>query len=162
MENLNEEQIKKALECCHTPLASDCNDCGYRGQSVENGEYIGCSNRLMADALALITSQEQRIKELTEELENERSWADSMIDNLRDDISELAKENERLRAENQSYAELEQGCYVTGYKKMKADTVRNMQERLIAEFRKDGRMNYYLRMTLDQIAKEMLEDKLCT
>lgn len=162
MENLNAEQIKKALECCHTPLASDCNDCGYRGQSVENGEYIGCSNRLMADALALITSQEQRIKELTEELENERSWADSMIDNLRDDISELAKENERLRAENQSYAELEQGCYVTGYKKMKADTVRNMQERLIAEFRKDGRMNYYLRMTLDQIAKEMLEDKLCT
>jgi hypothetical protein len=51
---LNAEQIVKALECCHTPLASDCNDCGYRGQSVENGEYIGCSNRLMADALALI------------------------------------------------------------------------------------------------------------
>ena len=32
-------------------------------------------------------------------------------------------------------------------------------ERLIAEFRKDDRMNYYIRMTLDQIAKEMLEDK---
>ncbi len=39
-----------------------------------------------------------------------------------------------------------------------ADTVRKMQERLIAEFRKDDRMNYYIRKVLDQIAKEMVED----
>ena len=39
-----------------------------------------------------------------------------------------------------------------------ADTVRKMQERLRQEFRKDGRSNYYIKMTIDQIAKEMLED----
>ena len=42
-------------------------------------------------------------------------------------------------------------------KELKADTAKKMQERLIAEFRKDDRMNYYLRMTLDQITKEILE-----
>lgn len=39
----------------------------------------------------------------------------------------------------------------------KANTVREMQERFIAELRKDGRMNYYIRKVLEQILKEMLE-----
>ena len=49
--------------------------------------------------------------------------------------------------------------YQKQFEEAKADTVREMQERLIAEFRKDDRMNYYIRMTIDQIAKEMLEEK---
>lgn len=77
-------------------------------------------------------------------------------------IKELTEENERLKS-------VEFTCgFIKPHKvlecpifdevaRTKADTVREMQERLIAEFRKDGRMNYYLRMTLDQIAKEMLE-----
>ena len=127
MENLNAEQIKKALECCHSCNEADGKNCGYR-QKAEGVEdlYISCTNVLIADALALIISQGQRIKELTEE-------------------------NERVKLE---YAGFEAGAkHAVSF--VKADTVRKMQERLIAEFRKDGRMNYYLRMTLDQIAKEM-------
>ena len=64
---LNAEQIKKALECCKTPLASDCASCSYTGKRLEDGVYEGCVNCLVGDSLALITSQEQRIGELTDE-----------------------------------------------------------------------------------------------
>jgi hypothetical protein len=62
MENLNAEAVKKALECCskHPPR---CKYCPYQGVSC-------CTNEHRKDALALITSQEQRIKELT--VDNER------------------------------------------------------------------------------------------
>lgn len=60
---LDREEIIKALELCKTPAASDCNACGYKGKGIKNGIYVGCTNRLIADALSLI-------KELTEE--NER------------------------------------------------------------------------------------------
>ena len=100
MENLNAEQVKEALECCHTPVASDCNKCGYRGRSVENGEYIGCTNRLIKDALALINSQEQRIKELAEENErlrelNKQLETDNFNANM--NLETVAEENERLK-----------------------------------------------------------------
>ena len=73
-------------------------------------------------------------------------------------IKKLTEENERLRAENESYAELEQGCYVTGYKKIKAATVREFAERLkekLAYFTDEFR--YFAYAEIDQIAKEMLE-----
>ena len=133
---LNAEQIKKALECCLTTSEGDCSDCGYRGRT--RSCFLTCTNCLIADALALINSQEQRIKELTEEnkkleytlagvMHSVDKWLDGkeleqdevnraitmrdktlrlceeldcMIDNLRDDISELTEENERLREEN--------------------------------------------------------------
>ena len=65
MENLNAETVKKALECCNSE-GHICGKCPY--ESVRIG--ISCRDKLIRDALALITSQEQRIKELTEE--NER------------------------------------------------------------------------------------------
>lgn len=61
MENLNAEQVKKALECC---TLGDCTPCPYHQL------YVGCRDRMAEDALALINSQEQRIGELAEE--NER------------------------------------------------------------------------------------------
>ena len=64
-------------------------------------------------------------------------------------IKELTDENEKIGIENFNLI-----CELSH---IKEDTVRKMQERLIAEFRKDDRMNFYLRKTLDQIAKEMLE-----
>lgn len=73
MENLNAEQIKKALERCVGDTA-DCNNCPY-WVDVD----VNCFDNVKSDALALINSQEQRIKELTEE-------------------------NERLRAENEALA----------------------------------------------------------
>ena len=56
---LNREQIIKALECCLTTSEGDCSECGYRGKT--RSCFLTCTNCLISDALALITSQEQRI-----------------------------------------------------------------------------------------------------
>ena len=66
---MEREQIIKALERCKTPSANDCNGCEYDGKCLKNGEYIGCVNLLVADALSLI-------KELTEENERLRAQVD--------------------------------------------------------------------------------------
>ena len=113
---------------------------------------------------------ENRVKELTEELENERTWADSMIDNLRDDIRELTEENEYLQQQNEIYTvlnkKLEDVCesYAWQYgtavskelflKKERADTVKKMQERLKSGWCTD---NERCCEFIDQIAKELLE-----
>ncbi len=99
------------------------------------------------------------INELTEE--NERLHASCT--ELTQKCASLNEENERLmsiiveaqkRLDNISDINCE---ILTHAKNVRADTVRKMQERFIAELRKDGRMNYYIRKVLDQIAKEMLE-----
>ena len=41
-------------------------------------------------------------------------------------IKKLTEENERLTKANEVYAELEQGCLVTGVKKVQSDTVREI------------------------------------
>ena len=63
---LNRDQIIKALELCKSPVVSDCNACPYKGKSVKNGVYVGCTSVLMRDAFSLI-------KELTEENERLRA-----------------------------------------------------------------------------------------
>lgn len=66
MENLNAEQIIKALECC----ASEeyiCTQCPIDEKIKDDCE---CGKVVARNALALITSQEQRVKEL--ETESER------------------------------------------------------------------------------------------
>lgn len=122
---------------------------------------------------------EQKIKELTEENE---AWQKQLISTeeksgkayyeLACEVEDLRAENEMLRAEKEAKnkelfyewkkiadetADRYEGLYQDAKKALVVSTVRKMQERLIAEFRKDDRMNYYLRKTLDQIAKEMLE-----
>ena len=96
---LNAEQIKKALECCKTPLASDCENCSYTGKRLEDGVYEGCVNCLVGDALALITSQEQRIKELTNDVED---WKDT-AKYYRDGLAECQKEKTKLTEENEAW-----------------------------------------------------------
>jgi hypothetical protein len=64
MENLNAEAVKTALKCCGGTLAG-CKEC-----PNYNNRYR-CN--IEADALTLINSQEQRIKELTEENEGLRA-----------------------------------------------------------------------------------------
>ena len=61
---LNAEQIKKAMECCgsNNPCGEECFGHDIKGLSE-------CTKILAQNALALINSQEQRIKELTEENE---------------------------------------------------------------------------------------------
>ena len=75
-----------------------------------------------------------------------------------DEILKLHKRIDRLKKQNETLT-IQRNAWALAAKAVKADTVRKMKERLIAEFRKDDRMNYYLRKTLDQVAKEMEEDK---
>lgn len=152
---LNAEQVKKAFEHCIN--RKDCSACVIKSKELRSG-CIGRPRVFFKNALALIKSQEQRIRELTEENE---AWqkqsiateekADKAYYELACEVEDLRKENkklhascteltrkcaslteenERLREQNERYAELEEGCYVTGYKNIKADTVRKMQERL--------------------------------
>lgn len=144
MENLNAEQIIKALECCTRGIKSnedrpclECpyNECNLVGGTSERQIKGTCQGWLMKDALALITSQEQRIKELTEE--NERLNAQ-----IKEGI-ELAKQipemiNETARA-----------------------TVKKMQEKLMQKILEitvgNDSFAYFLKGYIDQTAKEMLE-----
>lgn len=60
---MNKDDIKKALESCVTYKNVDCNNCPccpYDGQ-------ILCKDVLCKDALNLITEQEKKIEQLTEE-----------------------------------------------------------------------------------------------
>lgn len=119
-------------------------------------------------ALALITSQEQRIKELTEENEawqkaliTEKENADKAYYELACEVEDLRAENERLNKEvkywevetKEARADIDQA--VT---EARADTVRKMQEKLIkGAFCSACGIDYSHHII--QIAKEMLEDK---
>ena len=99
---MEREQIIKALECCKTPLASDCENCVYTGKRLEDGVYEGCVNCLVGDALSLI-------KELIEEkydIECSYKLLKKDNDRLHETCTEferkcasLTEENERLRDE---------------------------------------------------------------
>ena len=88
---LNAEQIKKALECC----ASEeyiCTQCPIDEKIKDDCE---CGKVVARNALSLITSHEQRIKELTADLEAVRSRADETIDALHSEVRELTEELEK-------------------------------------------------------------------
>ena len=136
MENLNAEYIKVALKC-HSDPKNKCEICPYNKKC--------CSMALSNDALALINSQEQRIKELSEE--NER---------LSKEVADLQDE---LKCEKETNNHL---C--DEYMSAKADTVREMQERFKAEMRNTAKYSFGGReysvigeAFIDQIAQEMVE-----
>ena len=137
MENLNAEEIKCGLEHC-TAKSYKCEECPYfyKSEGLKSSMEI-----LMTDALALINSQEQRIKELTEENEGWTSSIKILVNNNADLEFELA----------QTYDLLEES---------KVDTVREMQERLKEHLEKPEfpwDSFTVAEEVIDQIAKEMLE-----
>lgn len=145
------DDIIKALECCASPQ-NLCEECPIDQKKKDD---CICGQFLAKNALALITSQEQRIKELTEE--NER-FSQSLA-NVSQSLANSEAENERLKLE---YAGFEAGAKdVVSF--LKADTVRKMQE-LIYE-RLDISVEGYsseeiksdVRDMVYQIAKEILE-----
>ena len=71
MENLNAEKVKVALDWCSKLRL--CVDCPMRAEGYFSHSGNACRQALMANALALIESQEQRIKELAEENERLRA-----------------------------------------------------------------------------------------
>ena len=121
---MEKEQIIKALECISRTGDVLCDGCDYRKYDGLACHRIGAEN-----ALALINSQEQRIKELTEKVETYRQELGKVrvaLNNANVDNKRLTEENERLNKANEVYTELEQGCLVTGVKKVQANTVREI------------------------------------
>ena len=147
---MEHNDIIKALECCITNSEMDCINCPYRG--IVNDLYDGCVNTLVKDALSLI-------KELTEE--NERLKAEN--ETLEIYNADYKYKNKELTAFNRRWAkecaELQDECEY-----IKADTVREMQERLKYTLCINNEENYeifdyaYTLETIDQIAKEMLDN----
>ena len=132
MENLNADKVKRVVECCANNDECIGEACPYY--------TTGCEKNMPKDALALITSQEQRIKELTEE--NERLRAD------------VAKEFTCVFGTPHKVSECPIGDEIA---KAKADTVRKMQAEIEARCIKGGIYPAFVASTIDQIAKEMLE-----
>ena len=160
MENLNAENVKCGLYCIGREEDVLCADCVYR-------KYDGleCHRIVAREALALINSQERRIGKLAEEVEDlkvtllARTMALTTLKAVKKDLTE---ENERLQKYNAVLIEdnhiLSSECIPMA----KADTVREMQERLRQSF--DNTVDHasiytesQVLFVIDQIAKEMLE-----
>ena len=91
---MSEEQIKTALKCLSKPNSSpaDREKCYFMWKEPS---CFSCYHEVAQNALALITSLEQRIKELTADLEAVRSRADETIDALHGEVRELTEELEK-------------------------------------------------------------------
>ena len=133
------DRIIKALELCHSPLVSDCDDCPYKGKSVENGVYVGCTSVLMRDALPLIKELTGKCAILTELNERLRVVMD-MSDTTLTDALRIVNEfcDKRI-------------------KRAKADTVRKMQTEIEARCIKGGIYPAFVKSTIDKIAEEIIE-----
>lgn len=129
---MSEMQIKTALKCLSKPNSSpvDREKCYFMWKEPS---CLSCHHEVAQNALALITSQEQRIKELTEE--NER---------LENALIEQSAENVMLCGE---------------VKHARTDTVRKMQEEARQMCFIVGDEEYVALYDLDQIAKEMTGEK---
>lgn len=167
MENLNAEQIIKALECCASPEYR-CEECPIDQKKKDD---CVCGQFLAQNALALITSQEQRIAELTqanEMLSESYDHLEKTKDELIAERSRLTEENVRLRVvADMSDTTLTDALRIVNefcdsrIKRAKADTVRKMQERLkehLDDFYNSGEDALLdVPDLIDQIAKELLE-----
>ena len=155
---LHKEEIMQLNRSCGTMIAENClalvksyEDKIFafenRLKECENG-YEGT---LFLDRCKLHDAEE-KVKELTQAndmISESYDHLEKTKDNLLAERARLILENERLR---KSYADYEE---TTGLNKVREDTARKMQERLKAEM-SFGR--YIQEDTIDQIAKEMLEE----
>lgn len=154
---LNAEKVKKALEIHTGILDMPCEECPY---NCDAHDEI-CLDVLAADALALITSQEQDKEKLG-----------LLIDEIVKEKRELFEENKRLTAENErlsgavkQYEEERKYHFEmsrTRIAEAKADTVRKMQERLKADAvtiqDHTGKLGVVVGVgNIDDVAREMLE-----
>ena len=179
MENGCDGCMWNKARCNERNYAEEIYKAGYRKQSEVVKEIFeeinNMPHHLMNSPYAL-----DLIKELTDENEKECTGADSMIDNLRDDIKALAEECRdfkirALRTENETAKYKDR--WETFYKdfkgfadnaaeisrlteklilEIKADTVKKMQKKIRAKS-EYGTINISS-WQLDQIAKEMLEE----
>jgi hypothetical protein len=95
---LDREEIIKALELCKTPAASDCNACGYKGKGIKNGIYVGCTNRLIADALSIIKELTEENESLKQAMEHEHASFMEIFGQYGEKCDRLTEENANLHA----------------------------------------------------------------
>ena len=154
MENLNAEQVKKALE-----------------NWVKNYDGKVLDFVTLCNSLALINSQEQRIKELTEEVERSETAGgckESVDNGFSPSVTELQRENERLRAENQALRtdimlkkendDFKLGLLVKIREDTKADTVRKMQSEIKERCIKGGIYPALVAKIIDNVAEELISE----
>ena len=136
---LTDAEVKKALECCTTAQCLKC-------KLYDTGN-ANCVGTILINALDLINRYEEEKKILTKKnsnltsLQNNLTSAKAEVENYKQiaehqqsvtldrgfEIKRLKKEIKRLKEENKHYAELEQGCYVTGVKTSKPKHIRSLR-----------------------------------
>lgn len=94
---MTKDEIKKALECCDSHLPSACGECPYCW-----GEE--CKDKLIADALTLITEQEKenekqnsRVKYLKTRLANKMVLLSNVEDLYESETQKLKEEKQELK-----------------------------------------------------------------
>jgi septal ring factor EnvC (AmiA/AmiB activator) len=177
MENLNAEQIIKALECCSSKIG--CKEC-----PLQPKESLAiCVTQISKYALALITSQEQKIAELTEEFAVKVVTLiefDKNIDRLTEENERLSKEvsdlQDELKCEKETNAHLgsqymseshlrhqAEEMLAQGMSVVKADTVKKLQKMLIDHFDECGAFTDmetdFIALEIDNVAEEFLRGR---
>ena len=133
---LNRDQIIKALEYCTNYAPLRCDECPMEAPPMTFKGSLSCSDKLMEIALALITSQEQKIKELTEDNEDLNKTISNLLETIKDIKTDTARKMQEIIATK---------CAVH-----KMYYVPNKEPTIIYEL---------TNWELDQIVKEMLEIK---
>lgn len=87
-----------------------------------------------------------------------KEQAEEKLKECDNNINRLQEKNERLERENKHYAELEQGCYVTGYKNIKAEAYKECIEKVKALFPSDNEPYQYweIHEGADNLLKELV------
>ena len=186
MENLNAENIKRGLACCKGSY--DCFTC-----DIYKRGCAGWREGLAKDALALINSQEQdkeklcllideiakekrelfeenkRLTEVVERSETAGGCKESVDNGFSPSVTELQRENERLRADNEIKSQKRANIFeiANAFERGRTDGVRKMRLLIkrrskMCEKMENGivtsRIYHLTEEDLDQIAKEMLEE----
>lgn len=139
MSELNANEIIRAYECCHSLLYS-CEDCPF------DKDNEACCN-LAINTLALLKSQEERIKKLSEKNDRLRK-------------SEITYETPLGKQTMPNLLHLEEDAarlYTQIESKIKANIVRKMQEEVKAQCR-ELFSGLDVCMIVDKIANELIEE----
>lgn len=177
MENkLTDNEIKKALECCLLTYGKRCEGCPYEKHKPYVISTKTCSDKMRKDVLDYINRLEANVEMLREIRDLCHTTILEKSEQIRKlKISDASKEEctirqhgeiKKLKAEIKRLSELEQGCYVTGYKNIRAAAVKEFAEKAKEELAEwvgaDSSITYSrIEKVLDNLVKETMEDSDC-
>lgn len=182
---MTDNGIIKALECCKTNNAFDCNYCPYEG--IGN-EMVGCVNRLIGDALDLINRQKaelddlkrddlprckdalRRANEIGMRLDKENQELKAEIEKLRNakvifetvdycagDLEDALKEVGRLKIENESLR-MAANSFKLHYNTARAEAIKEFADKLQEYLADHNAVSAsYLSEFVKKLAKELTE-----